>query len=119
MQSWSDTSRFQAGAKVDELKIEKERLVKHLAFLKSLSLENKKNIDFGSLVEIKNLENGKVEFYFVSLFADLELRDDNCVVKFISKDSPLIKQLLGKRTGDKIDFDINFLTKKLEILSIN
>ena len=118
MQSWSDTSRFQTGVAIENMDKERSRLEEHLDFLKSFKIDKKTEITLGSLAEVKDLEKNKAEIYFVSLFADLELKDGGRVIKFISKDSPLIKQLLSKKAGDKASLQIGRSTRELEILSV-
>lgn len=118
MQSWSDTSRFQAGAMVEEMEKEKGRLLKHLNFLETLPAENKKKVELGSLVEVKDLENGKASFYFVSLFADAKIKYRSQTISFVSKDSPIIKLLLNKKINDKIKIEIGSNIREVEIKSI-
>ena len=119
MQSWSDNIRFEKEVLISGLTEEKERIKKHIRFLQSLSLGKKQKVEQGSLIEIKNIETGQISFYFISLFAGLELElEKNIKIMFLSPSSPLAKSLLNKKQGDKLKYGSNTAAQTLKIISI-
>jgi|GEM_PF-3110819 len=89
MQSWSDNTRFEKEVLISQLEREKENMKKHIRFLSNLK-GKKTKLEKGALVEAD-------EFYFVSVFAGLELEIEGEKVFFISENSPLFKVLKDKK----------------------
>ncbi len=118
MQSWSDNTRFEKEVLISQLEENKGHMKKHISFLKSLGVTKKSKIEQGALVKIENLTTNKVNFYFVSFFAGLELKIQNTEVIFLSKDSPIIKVLLSRKQGDKVTTNLGSPAQELKILSI-
>lgn len=120
MQSWSDNTRFEKEVLIRRLEEEKEKVKKHIKFLQSLALDSSKKtkVEQGVLIEVENLEIGKTNFYFVSLFAGLSLKIQGIEVIFLSQDSPLIKSLLNKKQGHKVKVEINSFKQELKISSV-
>ena len=54
MESWSDNTRFEKEILISRLEEDREVIKKHIGFLKSLDFEAKKQVEQGSLIEIKN-----------------------------------------------------------------
>ena len=119
MESWSDNTRFEKEVLISQLTEEKEKLKKHIAFLRALTPLAKEKAQEGSLVEIKNLASGQTGLYFISLFAGLELatKKDKKVI-FLSQDSPLTKLLLNKKKGDELKYGRNSDSQTVKVLSI-
>ncbi len=119
MESWSDNTRFEKEMLIGKLEEEKSKIKRHIAFLQNLSSTPKTKVEEGALIEVKNPETSRIQFYFVSIFAGLEIKiDDDREVLFISKNSPLLNFLLNKEEGNEFKVEIDTTAQKLKILSI-
>ncbi len=118
MQSWSDNTRFEKEVLINRLEEEQIEIEKHIRFLQSLDLTEKTKIEQGALVEVVNIATKKTSFYFISLFAGLELKIEDTKVMLLSENSPITKPLLNKKQGDKVKFEINSSLQELAILLV-
>ena len=84
--------------------------------LKNLPLTNGNEITVGSIVTLKNIKSGEVKEYRISLTIPSPLPKD---YKIATPNSPVGKELMGKKNGAKITFTTRGNSGKLEIIKFN
>jgi transcription elongation GreA/GreB family factor len=102
-ESHSDTLRFQFERFSDNLRMlikKTDDATQELGSIKSVPA----HISLGSIVEIK--KDDKILYYFISAMSleePISINGHECII--LSKDAPIAKSLLNKKTGDDVTIE--------------
>ncbi len=121
MQSHSDTTKFQMNALKDD--IEKQLSVKNgeleiLEKFEIISTIPKKEICEGSLIKIRDGEK-EINYLFLKGGSGIQIEDElgNRII-VIGENSPIGKNLLGKKIGDEIITQFGSKERRIRIVDI-
>lgn len=114
MESHSDTTRNQKENEGNYFSNKISEVKDEIDFLQKLEKDNSERVEIGNLVEVEN-ENKK-SFYLISeKIGGLKYSS----VTMISHSTPIAKNLIDRRVGDKISLVIGDNKMDIKIININ